>query len=131
MGCVLALCLPFDVKKSSWVTPLSEASVAPRGRQVPLGRRPWCRRRRRGSGRGAWCFSRPPGCPGRPRRRPRRSPRPIFALNKVRGHLDGLGTLSRRRSGRLRPQSQPHNVPEHITNLCYHFTLKNQNKNKL
>ena len=47
MGCVLALCLPFDVKKSSWVTPLFEASVAPRGHQGPLGRRPWCQRRRR------------------------------------------------------------------------------------
>ena len=33
MGCVLALCLPFDVKKSRWVTPLSEASVASRGRR--------------------------------------------------------------------------------------------------
>ena len=33
MGCVLALCLPFDVKKSSWVTPLSEAFVASRGQQ--------------------------------------------------------------------------------------------------
>ena len=125
MGCVLALCLPFDVKKSRWVTPLSEASVASRGR-----RRLPRRRGRRLVPSDTSCKS-GQMCPDLIKRRnrprtsptPRTPPGPSWTSWRPGTSSRTSSGRRRRRSGRPRPRPRPQSMSEVTTKLCYHKSL--------
>ena len=89
MGCVLVLCLPFNVKKIKLGYSTFWSFCGPQRPPRPPRTSALAPAT---SGRASGWSSRPPGRPGRPRRRPRRRrrPRPFSALYKVRGHLAGL-----------------------------------------
>ena len=132
MGCVLALCFPFDVKKSRWVTPLSEASVASRGRR----RLPRRRGRRLAPSDTSCKFGQM--CPDLIRRRnrprtsptPRTPPGPSWTSWRPGTSSRTLSRRRRRRSGRPQPRPRPQSHSEVTTKLFFHKSLLSTIKTK-